>query len=59
MQFALYLDNILNRIDMQTEAYEKEDDIPPQLFAVYEKQKTELLALKEKYGPVVSVDDLS
>lgn len=59
MQFALYLDNILNRIDMQTEAYEKEDDIPPQLFAVYEKQKTELLALKEKYGPVVSVDELS
>ncbi len=59
MQFALYVDNILNRIDMQTEAYEKEDDIPPQLFAVYEKQKSELLALKEKSGPVVSVDDLS
>ena len=59
MQFALYVDNILNRIDMQTEAYEKENDIPPQLFAVYEKQKRELLALKEKYGPVVSVDDLS
>ncbi len=59
MQFALYVDNILNRIDMQTEAYEKEADIPPQLFAVYEKQKAELLALKEKYGPVVSVDELS
>ncbi|MGI9536763.1 MAG: phosphoenolpyruvate carboxykinase (GTP) [Desulfocapsaceae bacterium] len=59
MQFALYVDNILNRIDIQTEAYTKEEDIPPQLFAVYEKQKSELLALKEKYGPVVSVEDLS
>ena len=59
MQFALYVDNILSRIEMQTEAYNKEEGIPSQLFTVYEKQKVELLALKEKYGPVVSIDDLS
>ncbi len=59
MQFALYVDNILNRIDMQTEAYRQEDDIPAQLYTVYEKQKEELLALKEKYGSIVNIDNLS
>jgi phosphoenolpyruvate carboxykinase (GTP) len=59
MQFALYVDNILSRIEMQTEAYNKEEGIPAQLFTVYEKQKVELLALKEKHGPVVSIGDLS
>ena len=58
MQFALYLDNIIHRIDMQTEAYSKESDIPAQLFRVYTQQKAELLALKEKYGAVVSMDRL-
>ncbi|NNK97086.1 MAG: phosphoenolpyruvate carboxykinase (GTP) [Desulfobacterales bacterium] len=58
MQFALYLDNIIHRIDMQTEAYSKESDIPAQLFHVYTQQKAELLALKEKYGAVVSTDRL-
>ncbi len=58
MQFALYVDNIVNRIDLQTEAYRKEKNIPAQLFSIYEKQKAELLALKEKHGSVVSIDDL-
>jgi phosphoenolpyruvate carboxykinase (GTP) len=58
MQFALYVDNIVKRLDLQTEAYSKEKDLPPQLFKVYEKQKTELLALKAKFGAVVSVDNL-
>ncbi|MEJ2056880.1 MAG: phosphoenolpyruvate carboxykinase domain-containing protein, partial [Desulfofustis sp.] len=58
MQFALYIDNIVNRIDLQTEAYRKEENIPTQLFTIYEKQKADLLALKEKHGSVVSIDDL-
>ena len=58
MQFALYVDNIVKRIDLQTEAYSKEENLPPQLFKVYEKQKAELLALKEKFGAVVSVEQL-
>ena len=59
MQFSLYIDNIINRIEVQTEAYAKEEGIPPRLFTIYEKQKGELLALKEKYGSVVRIDELS
>ena len=58
LQFSLYIDNIVKRIDLQTEAYGKEENLPPQLFKVYEKQKADLLALKEKYGAVVTVDQL-
>jgi phosphoenolpyruvate carboxykinase (GTP) len=57
--FALYVDNILDRIEMQTEAYRKEDGIPPRLFTIYEKQKDELRALREKFGSVVNIDALS
>ncbi len=59
MQFALYLDNIISRIDMQTEAYSKEEDIPAKLFEVYEKQKAELLLLKDQFGSIVTIDKLS
>jgi len=59
MQFALYVDNILHRIDLQTEAYRKEADIPARLFEIYAKQREELLALKKKFGPVVAIDDLA
>lgn len=58
MQFALYVDNIVARIDLQTDAYQKEADIPENIFAVYKKQKSELLELKEKFGSVVKVADL-
>ena len=59
MQFALYVDNILNRIDLQTEAYSKEENIPAKLFEVYEQQKAELLALKEKHGSIVTIENLA
>ncbi len=59
MQFALYVDNIINRIDLQTEAYGKEKNIPETIFAVYRKQKKELQELKKQYGSVVSIDDFS
>ncbi len=58
MQFALYVDNIVARLDLQKEAYSKEANIPQTLFEVYEKQKTALLALKEQHGPVVPIDVL-
>jgi phosphoenolpyruvate carboxykinase (GTP) len=58
MQFALYVDNIVARIDLQTEAYGKEENLPATLFEVYEKQKAALLAVREKFGPVVRVDQL-
>jgi phosphoenolpyruvate carboxykinase (GTP) len=54
MQFALYIDNIVGRIDLQTEAYRKDERIPERIFEIYEEQKKDLLAMKEKYGAVVS-----
>ncbi len=54
MQFSLYIDNIVGRIDLQTEAYGKDKHIPKKIFEVYEEQKKGLLGLKEKYGSVVS-----
>ena len=57
-QFALYLDNILARIDLQEEAYKKEENVPNKLFEVYEEQRKGLEELKSKFGSVVSVDNL-
>ncbi len=58
MQFALYIEKIVARIDLQTEAYSKEADIPQTLFDVYAKQKGDLMELQEKYGPIVNVEQL-
>jgi phosphoenolpyruvate carboxykinase (GTP) len=57
-QFAFYIDNMVARIDLQTEAYAKEENLPPRLFAVYERQKAELLALKSRFGGVVPAQKL-
>jgi phosphoenolpyruvate carboxykinase (GTP) len=54
MQFSLYIDNIVGRIDLQTEAYKKDEHIPGRIFEVYDEQKKGLLALKEKYGSIVT-----
>lgn len=58
MQFALYVDKIVSRIELQTEAYAKEDGIPQALFDVYTKQREELLQLKDRFGAVVAIDKL-
>jgi len=58
-QFSLYIDNILARIDLQAAAYGKEKKIPQRLFQILETQKNGLLALKEKFGPVVSPAQLA
>ena len=57
-QFSLYIDNILGRIDLQIEAYGKESNIPQRLFDILKKQRGELLALKEKYGSMVTPQQL-
>jgi phosphoenolpyruvate carboxykinase (GTP) len=57
-QFSLYVDNILARVDLQTKAYGKDSNIPGRLFEVLKEQKEGLLALKSKYGPVVTPSDL-
>jgi phosphoenolpyruvate carboxykinase (GTP) len=58
MQFALYIDKIVERIDLQREAYSKEPNIPQTLFRIYENQKKELLQLKEKFGPIIPMNKL-
>jgi len=58
MQFAFYVDKILNRLDMQTEAYGKEENLPSQLFRVYGEWKQGLQELKAKYGSIISPEDL-
>lgn len=58
MQFAIYVDKIVERLDLQHAAYSKEEGIPEQLFAIYAEQKAALLALKEKYGAIVAIDNL-
>jgi phosphoenolpyruvate carboxykinase (GTP) len=57
-QFSLYIDNIIARIDMQEEAYGKEKNIPDRLFEVLKKQRQGLLELKEKFGPIVTPEQL-
>ena len=57
-QFSLYIDNIVGRIDLQAEAYGKEENVPAKLFEVLGEQKQGLLALKEKHGPIVTPDKL-
>ena len=55
-QFSLYIDKILARIDLQYDAFKKDDNIPDKLFEIYDWQKKDLLAMKEKYGAVVSME---
>ena len=57
-QFVFYVDNILARINLQEAAYRKEKNIPPRLFEVYAEQRKGLEALKARYGPIVSAEQL-
>jgi phosphoenolpyruvate carboxykinase (GTP) len=59
MQFSLYIDKIVARLDLQREAYRQEERLPSTLFAVYDRQRSELLALKQSFGPVVTMAQLS
>jgi phosphoenolpyruvate carboxykinase (GTP) len=57
-QFSLYTDNIIARIDLQIEAYGKEDNIPTALFDVLHEQRKGLVALKDKFGPIIKPMDV-
>lgn len=58
MQFSLYIDNIIARIDLQDAAWRKEQGTSERLFAVYAEQKNLLVALKAAKGEVVRPQDL-
>jgi phosphoenolpyruvate carboxykinase (GTP) len=57
-QFSIYVDRIQGRIDLQREAFGKEKDLPEKVFQVYDQWAKDLAALKEKFGPVVTPDQL-
>ncbi len=57
-QFSLFIDNIVARIDLQLTAYGKEKNLPATLFEVLREQRTGLMTLKEKFGPIVAPDRL-
>ena len=57
-QFSLYLENIINRIELQKKAYAKEPGIPQTLFDILDKQEKALLALKDVHGSIVTPDIL-
>jgi phosphoenolpyruvate carboxykinase (GTP) len=58
-QFSFYVDKIVGRIDLQKQAYSKEKRLPSRLFEVYDEQRAGLVALREKYGLVISPDQLA
>jgi phosphoenolpyruvate carboxykinase (GTP) len=53
-QFSLYVNNIVARIDLQLEAYGKEENLPDTLFAVLNEQRQGLMELKERFGAIVT-----
>jgi phosphoenolpyruvate carboxykinase (GTP) len=53
MQFSLYIDKLIARIDLQKEAYASGERIPAKLFDIYAAQRAELETMKAKYGAVV------
>jgi phosphoenolpyruvate carboxykinase (GTP) len=57
-QFALYVDNILARIELQEAAYREDAHVPAKLFAIYAEQRAGLEALKARHGSIVSVEQL-
>ena len=57
-QFSIYVDKIQSRIDLQKEAFSKEENLPDQLFKVYDEWSKGLAALKDKFGAIVTPDQL-
>ncbi|MBD3166189.1 phosphoenolpyruvate carboxykinase (GTP), partial [bacterium] len=57
-QFAIHVDRIKSRIDLQRDAFGKEHDLPEQLFKVYDEWEAGLDTLKDKYGLIVSPEQL-
>lgn len=57
-QFSLYIDNIIGRTELQIEAYGKEANVPEKLFEVLNEQKTSLLELRDRFGAIVTPDEL-
>ena len=55
-QFSLYVDLIIDRIDLQKNAYSKEKRIPERFFELLDEQRNGLVQLKEKFGAIIKPD---
>ena len=58
-QFSLYTSNIIGRIELQETAYAKEENIPQRLFDILSEQKTGLEKLRERFGEIITPDQLT
>jgi phosphoenolpyruvate carboxykinase (GTP) len=58
-QFSIYCDLIQARIDLQREAFGKEENLPARLFEIYDEWAQGLAALKAQHGPIVTPDKLA
>jgi len=57
-QFSIYVDKIMDRINLQREAFAKETDLPEKLFEVYDEWERGLSELKKRFGSVITPDQL-
>ncbi len=57
-QFSLYIDNIADRLEMQINAYTKEQGNFEKLFDILKEQKQGLLELKKEFGSVITPDNI-
>jgi phosphoenolpyruvate carboxykinase (GTP) len=58
MQFSLYIDNVVARIDLQQAAWGKEPGVSSRLCSLYAEQKAALLSLKAAKGGIVPPQQL-
>ena len=58
MHFSLYIDNIADRLEMQINAYTKEQGNFEKLFDILKEQKQGLLELKKEFGSVITPDNI-
>jgi phosphoenolpyruvate carboxykinase (GTP) len=58
MQFSLYLDRIISRIDLQEAAYRLEQHVPDILFEIYAEQRSGLQMLRRTHGPIVAPETM-
>lgn len=57
-QFSLYIDNLVNRIDMSINEFAKEKGMVDEFFHVLDTWRRDLIALKKIVGPIVTPDQM-
>ncbi len=58
LQFSLYIDNLLKRIEMSIAEFSQEEGMPDAFFKVLNTWKQDLVVLRETVGPIVTPDQM-